>query len=85
MAKITIDKDKCKGCFLCISFCPKGLIKKSSQLNKLGVTSVEFSRRVIHKDEAGSPAKGGGKSDKECLGCALCAIICPDCCIEVYK
>jgi len=74
MAKITIDKDKCKGCLLCISFCPKGLIKKSGQLNKLGVTSVGFS-----------PAKGGGKSDKECLGCALCAIICPDCCIEVYK
>jgi 2-oxoglutarate ferredoxin oxidoreductase subunit delta len=42
MAKITIDKDRCKGCFLCISFCPKGLIRKSKQLNKRGVTSVEF-------------------------------------------
>jgi len=42
MAKITIDKDKCKGCLLCIGFCPKGLIKKSGQLNKRGVTNVEF-------------------------------------------
>jgi len=25
------------------------------------------------------------KPDAECLGCALCALICPDCCIEVYK
>jgi len=74
MAKITIDKDRCKGCLLCISFCPKGLIKKSKQLNKRGVTSVEFS-----------PPKGGGKQDLDCIGCALCAIICPDCCIEVYK
>jgi formate hydrogenlyase subunit 6/NADH:ubiquinone oxidoreductase subunit I len=21
----------------------------------------------------------------DCLGCSFCAIICPDCCIEVYK
>lgn len=43
MAKITIDKDKCKGCLLCISFCPKGLIKKSNSLNKRGVNAAEFS------------------------------------------
>ena len=22
---------------------------------------------------------------QECIGCAQCAVICPDCCIEVYK
>jgi len=42
MAKIKIDKDKCKGCLLCISFCPKGSIKKSKGLNKLGVNFVEL-------------------------------------------
>jgi len=42
MAKITINKDRCKGCLLCISFCPKGSIKKSKELNKLGVNFVEF-------------------------------------------
>jgi len=22
---------------------------------------------------------------KDCLGCCICATMCPDCCIEVYK
>jgi 2-oxoglutarate ferredoxin oxidoreductase subunit delta len=42
MAKITIDQDKCKGCLLCVHFCPKGLIKVSKKLNKQGAQSVEF-------------------------------------------
>jgi len=42
MAKITIDQDKCKGCLLCVGFCPKGLIKKSKELNKRGLNFVEF-------------------------------------------
>ena len=40
--KITINKDKCKGCLLCISFCPKGKIKVGKELNKLGVNFVYF-------------------------------------------
>ncbi len=67
MAKIIINRDKCKGCFLCVSFCPKGLIKKSRKINKRGSNFVEFD------------AQGA------CIGCAQCAVICPDCCIEVYK
>lgn len=42
MAKIIIDQDRCKGCFLCVNFCPKGLIKKSVKLNKQGLNFVEF-------------------------------------------
>ncbi|MCM8796015.1 MAG: 4Fe-4S binding protein [Candidatus Omnitrophica bacterium] len=42
MAKITIDQNKCKGCLLCISFCPQGLITLSKKLNKCGVNFVEF-------------------------------------------
>jgi 2-oxoglutarate ferredoxin oxidoreductase subunit delta len=67
MAKITVDIDKCKGCLLCVSSCPKGLISASSKLNKRGVNAVEF------------------KESGDCLGCAMCAVICPDCCIIVYK
>ncbi len=43
MGKITIDRQKCKGCLLCVSFCPKGLIKISNNLNKLGVAFAEFA------------------------------------------
>jgi len=67
MAKITINKDKCKGCLLCIKFCPKGLITVSKELNRQGVKPAEF------------------KDNNECIACAMCAVICPDCCIEVYK
>ncbi len=42
MAKIKIDKEKCKGCFLCVSVCPKGLIKAGKGLNKKGFTFAEF-------------------------------------------
>jgi 2-oxoglutarate ferredoxin oxidoreductase subunit delta len=67
MAKIIIKQDRCKGCLLCIDFCPKGLIVVDKELNRNGVRPVQFK-------EAGA-----------CLGCSMCALICPDCCIEVYK
>lgn len=68
MGKIKIDKDRCKGCMLCVSVCSRGLIVKSKKLNKRGICAVELTGPV-------------GK----CNGCAMCAIICPDVCIEVYK
>ncbi len=83
MAKITIDRERCKGCLLCISFCPKGLISVDKNLNRRGVKPVKFSRQTnLNKGEI--PPKAGNESP-ECLGCTMCAIICPDCCIEVSK
>ena len=69
MPRIKINKNKCKGCMLCISTCPHGLIAKSKELNKRGVHCVEFK----------------AEHNKGCTGCSMCAIICPDVCIEVYK
>lgn len=83
MARISIDKDKCKGCLLCISFCPKHLISVDRDFNKRGIQPAKVSRQP-QKIEGGIPPEGG-KDIPECLGCSLCAIICPDCCIEVYK
>ena len=42
MARIKIDKDKCKDCMLCVSVCPKKLIVKSKKLNKRGVHAVRI-------------------------------------------
>ncbi|MCX5697954.1 MAG: 4Fe-4S dicluster domain-containing protein [Candidatus Omnitrophica bacterium] len=67
MPKITIDREKCKGCLLCISFCPKGAIVPDTKLNRKGIKPVRF------------------KKDTACIACAMCAVICPDCCIEVFK
>ncbi|MCK9571824.1 MAG: 4Fe-4S dicluster domain-containing protein [Candidatus Omnitrophica bacterium] len=67
MAKIIIHQEKCKGCLLCVNFCPRKLIRKSAKLSKQGTNFVEFI--------------AGG----QCLGCSQCALVCPDCCIEVIK
>jgi 2-oxoglutarate ferredoxin oxidoreductase subunit delta len=42
MAKIKIDKSRCKGCLLCVVNCPKGLIKVSKELNIKGVKTAVF-------------------------------------------
>lgn len=34
--KITIDKEKCKGCMLCVKACPQKTIKASGKVNKSG-------------------------------------------------
>ena len=43
MAKIKIDRPRCKGCYLCIVNCPNGLIKISKDINIKGVKGVYFS------------------------------------------
>ena len=42
MNYITIDKDRCKACYLCTGVCPKKLIKISEDTNSLGNHVVEF-------------------------------------------
>jgi 2-oxoglutarate ferredoxin oxidoreductase subunit delta len=47
MAKIIIKRERCKGCLLCVAFCPKGLIKADTSLNDRGVKPVKC------KDDSG--------------------------------
>jgi len=69
MAKIVIDRDRCKGCYFCVKFCPRELIVISEEHNKQGYFPAEF----IEEKEG------------ECTGCKTCAIMCPDTAIEVLK
>jgi len=39
---IEISQELCKGCELCISFCPKHLISSSSKLNAAGYLPAVF-------------------------------------------
>jgi len=71
--KITIDRDLCKGCYLCISVCPKNLIAVSEKLNQKGYYPAEYTE------------KDGEENDRKCTGCSLCAVTCPDIAIEVYR
>lgn len=34
--QIYIDKERCKGCGYCVDFCPRGVLKMSSELNAKG-------------------------------------------------
>ena len=40
---IIISSELCKGCELCISFCPKNVIKLSEKLNAAGYLPALFS------------------------------------------
>ena len=69
MSRVAFSEDRCKGCLLCVSVCPKQIIVQSQRFNQQGYKPVE----VADKDMA------------ECTGCTSCALICPDCVITVYK
>ena len=79
MPKIKINKQRCKGCYLCVVNCPNNLIKISPDLNTKGVKPVYFSGGKPARPKSGSGRSGG------CTGCAMCALMCPDCVIEVYR
>lgn len=40
MATITFREDRCKGCLLCTTVCPKNLIKMSDSINVMGFHSA---------------------------------------------
>ena len=70
MAVIRINTDACKGCGLCASFCPKGIIVlDAGAINKKGY----------------NPARCKDDIMLLCTGCANCARMCPDACIEVER
>jgi 2-oxoglutarate ferredoxin oxidoreductase subunit delta len=68
-ASIIIDRDRCKGCYFCVKFCPKQLIAISNEHNKQGYFPAEFD----------------AEKEGQCTGCKTCAIMCPDTAIEVLK
>lgn len=43
MRKLIIDEDRCKGCELCLSFCPRGLLRIADRMNAQGYKPVELA------------------------------------------
>ena len=68
---ISIDKEICKGCYLCVSVCPLKLIVASDKLNMKGFYPAE--------------PKDAEDNKKGCIACAQCALTCPDVAIEVFR
>lgn len=42
MAKVKIDQERCKGCLLCLSVCPKKSLMVEQKLNRRGVKPAKF-------------------------------------------
>ena len=62
MAKIKINKDRCKGCYLCVVNCPNGLIKVSTDMNVKGARPAYF---------AGGKCTGCGMCAVICPDCGI--------------
>lgn len=43
MVVVKIDDERCKGCSLCVEFCPKGSLFISDRLNMKGYFVVSFA------------------------------------------
>ena len=65
--KVLFQRDKCKGCELCVNFCPKKVLALDSAVNVKGYHPACVVRQ------------------EDCIGCASCALMCPDCCISIYE
>ena len=70
--KIVIDRERCKGCHICMETCPNNRIEVDDALNKKGYSPARFKEKV-------------SEGEKGCVGCAQCATVCPDVAIEVYR
>lgn len=66
---ITIDSEKCKGCYLCVQACPKNVLTISPIANTTGTFFA-----TIKKD-----------NQESCIACGSCFQICPDTAIEVFE
>jgi 2-oxoglutarate ferredoxin oxidoreductase subunit delta len=65
--RLTINRDFCKGCSLCIAECSQKLLSMSEEKNRYGVSFAEIREMRL------------------CTGCSRCAVVCPECAIEIER
>lgn len=70
--KIIVDRERCKGCYLCIEVCPFHIIEVDQELNRKGYHPAR-------------PKEDISEDGKGCTACTMCALVCPEVAIEVYR
>lgn len=66
---IVIDQERCKGCSLCTTVCPKDLLVMDEH---------KINAKGYHPAMLSDP-------NHECTGCSICTVICPDVAITVFR
>ena len=61
--EVYVVEERCKGCGLCIAFCPKHVLVQSDRINEKGYHPPELVERP---------------PTDICIGCGMCERICPD-------
>jgi len=67
MARLNINKDRCKGCGLCVLYCPVKHLEMSENLNSRG---VPFAR-----ENKGTACTGCGLCFQICPDCCIEVIV----------
>ena len=75
--KVVINRDQCKGCYLCIRACPVKALEKDTELNSTGTYPSKPAATEL-------PLPHGGNGGK-CIACGNCFEVCPDVCIQVFE
>lgn len=60
--QVYLIPDRCKGCELCVQFCPQGVLETSAEMNAKG---YHYPTILTGKENA-------------CVNCEFCALICPE-------
>ncbi len=60
--QVFIIPERCKGCRLCIEFCPQGVLRESEAMNAKGYHYPEIVE---------------GK-ENDCVHCEFCTMVCPE-------
>lgn len=92
MGRIEVDEERCKGCEICVNVCPKKVITLANHFNHLGYRPATMVRHEAHIPLSTGKHPFYPWRDHpshhdlaECTGCAICARMCPDVAITVYK
>jgi len=82
-----IDREHCKGCGLCVEYCPFGHLRIDEELNVAGYHPAQVEPAA----QRATLAAGASTSSESfthnfaywCLRCRYCEIICPDAAVQV--